>query len=101
MLVVLPAEWAARHRESASTEISNEIEHGHPDIRVTLVFNGSPEERDSGVHLRCFIGPQGTAQQFNLGHPYRGQHTRFGAVADTIERVMTSYYQRIIDPEGT
>lgn len=107
VLVVLPAEWAAPHQrdseppaETALTEISNEIERGHPDIRVTLVFKGSREERESGLALRCFIGPRGTAQQFNLGYPYMGQTARFRALADTIDRLMTTYHQRVIDPEG-
>lgn len=100
VLIALPAEWAPLHLEAALAEVINEIERGHPDIRVTLVFNGSPEERASGVQLRCFIGPRGTVQQFNVGYPYLGKTTRFGALHDTIDRLMTTYHQRVIDPDG-
>ena len=105
VLVVLPAEWAALHQrdgeppsETALSEISEEIERLHPEIRVTLLFERTPEERESGQALRCFIDPVGRARQFLLGHPYEGLHGRFGALADSITGVTRSYYQRVINP---
>jgi len=101
VLVVLPAEWARHQRDGESmSEISNEIDRLNPDIRVTLVFNGTPEERASGHALRCFINPVGDVHQFVLGYAYGGQDIRFGTIAESIADITRAYYERVIRPAG-